>query len=145
MVEAAGVSLPNPVPGCPPVVFLKAEPTKAYTTIGIDNAAAARTAVAHLVALGRTRIAHIAGPLEWREARDRRDGWLAARREMDTDAPELFISERRQQMSRSTVWLMMQKFARAAGLSRLTNIFVQFVQPEGGGAKASLTVSLLSG
>ena len=65
-------------PGCPPVVFLKAEPTIAYTTIGIDNAAAARSAVAHLVALGRTRIAHVAGPLEWREARDRRDGWLAA-------------------------------------------------------------------
>jgi DNA-binding LacI/PurR family transcriptional regulator len=65
-------------PGCPPVVFLKAEPTPAYTTIGIDNQAAARLAVNHLLALGRTRIAHVAGPLEWREARDRRDGWLAA-------------------------------------------------------------------
>ena len=62
----------------PPVVFLKAEPTEAFTTIGIDNAGAARLATEHLLALGRTRIAHIAGPLEWREARDRRDGWLAA-------------------------------------------------------------------
>ena len=62
----------------PPVVFLKADPTAALTTIGVDNAGAARLATEHLIALGRTRIAHIAGPLEWREARDRRDGWLAA-------------------------------------------------------------------
>ena len=65
-------------PGGPPVVFLKAEPHVAYTTIGIDNVAAARLATNHLLALGRKRIAHVAGPLEWREARDRRDGWLAA-------------------------------------------------------------------
>lgn len=64
--------------GGPPVVFLKAEPNSAYTTIGIDNVAAARLATNHLLALGRTCIAHVAGPLEWREARDRRDGWLAA-------------------------------------------------------------------
>ncbi len=65
-------------PGGPPVVFLKAEPNGDYTTIGIDNVAAARLATEHLLALGRRRIAHVAGPLEWREARDRRDGWLAA-------------------------------------------------------------------
>jgi len=62
----------------PPVVFLKAETTGEFTTIGIDNRSAARMATEHLLALGRTRIAHISGPLEWREARDRRDGWLAA-------------------------------------------------------------------
>src|SRR4051794_34517189 len=79
-------------PGCPPVVFLKAEPTSAYTTIGIDNAAAARSAVAHLVALGRTRIAHVAGPLEWREARARRDGWLAALDDAGLEAGPLAVS-----------------------------------------------------
>jgi DNA-binding LacI/PurR family transcriptional regulator len=62
----------------PPVVFLKAEPSPSYPTIGIDNIAAARMATEHLVRLGRTRVAHLGGPLEWREARDRRDGWLAA-------------------------------------------------------------------
>ncbi len=62
----------------PPVVFLKAEPSPRFASIGIDNEAAARTAVRHLLALGRQRVAHLAGPLEWREARDRRDGWLAA-------------------------------------------------------------------
>jgi LacI family transcriptional regulator len=62
----------------PPFVFLKSDPASDFTTIGIDNPAAARMATEHLIRLGRRRIAHLAGPLEWREARDRRDGWLAA-------------------------------------------------------------------
>jgi LacI family transcriptional regulator len=62
----------------PPVIFLKAEPSDRFTSIGIDNVEAAKIATRHLIALGRRRIAHLAGPLEWREARDRRDGWLAA-------------------------------------------------------------------
>ena len=65
-------------PSTPPVIFLKAEPSDRFTSIGIDNLDAARIATRHLLALGRKRVAHIAGPLEWREARDRRDGWLAA-------------------------------------------------------------------
>ena len=35
----------------------------------------------HLLALGRTHIGHLAGPLIWREAQDRHDGWLDALRE----------------------------------------------------------------
>ncbi|WP_330286475.1 LacI family DNA-binding transcriptional regulator [Streptomyces sp. NBC_00576] len=41
-----------------------------------DNRGGARTAVRHLVALGRTRIAHITGPLDQTSAADRRDGFL---------------------------------------------------------------------
>jgi LacI family transcriptional regulator len=78
--------------GGPPVVFLKAEPTPAYTTIGIDNEAAARLAVNHLLALGRTTVAHVAGPLEWREARDRRDGWLGALRDAGLEAGPMAVS-----------------------------------------------------
>jgi LacI family transcriptional regulator len=62
----------------PPIVFLKSEPSPEFTTIGIDNVSASRLATEHLLALGRRRIAHLAGPLGWREARDRRAGWLAA-------------------------------------------------------------------
>jgi LacI family transcriptional regulator len=67
-------------PGCPPIVFLKAQPSPDFTTIGIDNHAGGRKATEHLIALGRRRIAHLTGPLEWREARDRRDGWIDALR-----------------------------------------------------------------
>jgi len=65
----------------PPVVFLKAEPSDRFTSIGIDNVAAAADATRHLLRLGRRRVAHLAGPLAWREARDRRDGWLRALQE----------------------------------------------------------------
>jgi DNA-binding LacI/PurR family transcriptional regulator len=47
----------------------------------IDNRGGARQATAHLLALGRRRIGHIAGPLAWSEAQDRHDGWSATLRE----------------------------------------------------------------
>ena len=60
---------------CPITVFLKREPSPGHTTIGIDNHLGAVTAVEHLLALGRRRIAHISGPHPWLEARLRRVGW----------------------------------------------------------------------
>ncbi len=66
---------------CPPIVFLKSEPSPAFSTIVIDNYGGARQATAHLLALGRERIAHLAGPLPWREAQDRHDGWRDALRD----------------------------------------------------------------
>ena len=65
-------------PSCPPIVFLKADPSSTFTTIGIDNREGGRIATEHLLALGRRRIGHLAGPVDWKEARDRRDGWLEA-------------------------------------------------------------------
>lgn len=66
---------------CPPIVFLKSEPSPAFSTIVIDNYGGARLATDHLLALGRRRIAHLAGPLPWREAQDRHDGWRDALRD----------------------------------------------------------------
>lgn len=65
-------------PGGPPIIFLKSEPSPDFITILIDNRAGGRLATEHLIASGRRRIAHLAGPLAWHEARDRRDGWLDA-------------------------------------------------------------------
>lgn len=65
----------------PPIMFLKAEPSPAFPTILIDNYGGARSATAHLLALGRRRIGHLAGPLAWHEARDRQQGWLDVLRE----------------------------------------------------------------
>jgi LacI family transcriptional regulator len=63
---------------CPPIVFVKPGETSDYTSISIDSFSGASVATRHLIALGRRRIAHLGGPAEWREAQDRRDGWLAA-------------------------------------------------------------------
>ena len=67
--------------GVPPMVFLKSEPSRAFTTILIDNYGGARAATEHLIALGRRRIGHLAGPLDWHEARDREQAWRDALRQ----------------------------------------------------------------
>ena len=58
----------------------------------------------HLLALGRRRIGHLAGPLLWREAQDRRDGWRDAlrggRRRARTDGRgQLVAGQRRDRAS----------------------------------------------
>lgn len=65
-------------PGAPPVVFTRSLPAPGFTTISVDNLGGGRRATEHLVALGRRRIGHISGPVDWFEARERRDGWLGA-------------------------------------------------------------------
>lgn len=59
----------------PPIIFLKCQPNPNYTTIGIDNYGGARKAVEHLLASERRHIGLITGPLEWLEARQRKQGW----------------------------------------------------------------------
>jgi LacI family transcriptional regulator len=60
---------------CPPIIFLKSQPSPDYTTINIDNYGGARTAVEYLLSFGRRRIGLISGPMEWLEARQRKQGW----------------------------------------------------------------------
>ena len=65
----------------PPIVFLKSEPSATFSSISIDNYGGGRLATDHLLALGRRRVGHITGPLGWREARARHDGWRDALRD----------------------------------------------------------------
>jgi LacI family transcriptional regulator len=62
----------------PPIVVLKSEPSRSFSTIAVDNQGGARLATQHLIETGRRRIAHVAGPRSWREARDRAEGWREA-------------------------------------------------------------------
>jgi len=75
----------------PPMVLLKSEPSTEFSTISIDNRGGGRMATEHLLALGRTRIGHIAGPPSWHEARERADGWRSAIAEAGLD-PGPFVS-----------------------------------------------------
>ncbi len=76
-VKVAQSQLPS---FCPPIVFLKCQPNPNYTTISIDNYGGARAAVEYLLSVGRRHIGLIAGPLEWLEARQRKQGWEDALR-----------------------------------------------------------------
>ncbi|PKN94411.1 MAG: hypothetical protein CVU44_04825 [Chloroflexi bacterium HGW-Chloroflexi-6] len=69
----------------PPIIFLKCQPNPNYTTIGIDNYGGARKAVEHLLSTGRRHIGLIAGPLEWLEARQRKQGWEDALKSVGVD------------------------------------------------------------
>lgn len=66
---------------CPPIVFLKSQFNPDYPTISIDNYNGARTAVNYLLSVGKRHIGHITGPLEWLEARQRKQGWEEALRD----------------------------------------------------------------
>ncbi|CAH1652708.1 MULTISPECIES: LacI family DNA-binding transcriptional regulator [unclassified Chelatococcus] len=67
------------IPRLPPIVIaLETFPDVALPTVKIDNVAASREAVNHLIGLGHRRIAHITGPMPERLALDRLAGYRAA-------------------------------------------------------------------
>ena len=58
-----------------PIVFLTTEERPGFNIVASDNQAGARLATEHLLKLGHRCIGHIAGPLNWWEARERKRGW----------------------------------------------------------------------
>ena len=58
-----------------PVIFLTMARRENVSLVSIDNYFGGKLATDHLIGLGRTRIAHIAGPLDWWEACQRKRGW----------------------------------------------------------------------
>ncbi|MGW0120460.1 LacI family DNA-binding transcriptional regulator [Streptomyces sp. NPDC003327] len=61
-----------------PTVTIDGSRTDATEILAVDQAQAARTATQHLLDLGHETVWHIAGPAEWLESTQRRDGWEAA-------------------------------------------------------------------
>ena len=58
-----------------PTLVVKAEPDESFLTVSVDQRAGARLAVGHLIELGHRDIRHVAGPLDWLDARGRELGW----------------------------------------------------------------------
>ena len=61
-----------------PTLIIKAEPDAERHTVAVDQRAGATAAVTHLIELGHRSIAHLAGPLDWYDARAREQGWRDA-------------------------------------------------------------------
>jgi len=72
----------------PPMVFLKGNPSSAPFTISLDNYSGAYTVTKHLIEQGYRHIAHITGPLDWWEARERKRGWMDALRDAGLPVPD---------------------------------------------------------
>ena len=64
-----------------PIVFLTMEPQQNISVVSINNYLGGRMAMSHLLEQGYTHIAHISGPLDWWEARQRMSAWKDALRE----------------------------------------------------------------
>ena len=64
-----------------PIVYLTMGPRQNLSVVSIDNYLGARLAMGHLLAQGFRNIAHIAGPLDWWEARQRMAAWRDALQE----------------------------------------------------------------
>jgi LacI family transcriptional regulator len=61
-----------------PIMFLTMEKREGLSIVSIDNYLGAKMATEHLISLGKKKIGHITGPLDWWEARQRKLGWEAA-------------------------------------------------------------------
>jgi len=61
-----------------PTIVIRAEPDATWHTAAVDQRFGATLAVTHLIDLGHRSIAHLAGPLDWYDAREREQGWLDA-------------------------------------------------------------------
>lgn len=83
-IEAEGLSLA----GLPLVVALETILGSGLPHVQIDNQAAARDAVQHLIGHGHRRIAHITGPLPEVMSMARRDGWRSAMADAGLPVPE---------------------------------------------------------
>jgi LacI family transcriptional regulator len=63
----------NDVPA--PVIFLTMQPRAGISTVAVDNYSGGILATQHLLDQGYRHIGHISGPLDWWEARQRKQAW----------------------------------------------------------------------
>jgi LacI family transcriptional regulator len=76
-----------------PVVFLTMQPRPGVSTVAVDNYAGGVLATRHLLEQGYREIGHISGPLDWWEARQRKQAWRDTRQQAGLPAPENACTE----------------------------------------------------
>lgn len=76
-----------------PIIFLAMDPREDVSSVTTDNYKGAELAVQHLLDNGRTKIAHLSGPLTWWEAEERKRGWRETLLKAGLDAPDHYCAE----------------------------------------------------
>ena len=76
-----------------PMVFLAMEPREDTFVVSIDNYAGGRMAVRHLLEQGYRHIGHVAGPLDWWEAKQRARAWKDVLQEAGLEAGDRCLAE----------------------------------------------------
>jgi LacI family transcriptional regulator len=71
-----------------PFVYLAMEPVEGVSVVSVNNYMGGRLAMHHLFEQGYERVGHLAGPLDWWEARQRMSAWKDALRETGREACE---------------------------------------------------------
>jgi DNA-binding LacI/PurR family transcriptional regulator len=69
-----------------PIVYITMEPRSEISAVSIDNYMGGRLAMSHLLEQGYEHIAHLSGPLDWWEARQRKAAWRDALTEAGLEA-----------------------------------------------------------
>jgi LacI family transcriptional regulator len=73
-----------------PIMYLAMEPRQNISVVSVNNYLGGRLAMAHLLEEGYRSIAHLAGPLDWWEARQRTAAWKDALQEAGLEAGDDF-------------------------------------------------------
>jgi len=76
-----------------PLVYLTMQPQKDLSVVSIDNYLGGRMAMSHLLEQGYCKIAHISGPLEWWESRQRMAAWKDALKDTGFEVNESHVVE----------------------------------------------------
>ena len=78
--------------GVPTLVIMEEEDDTIHTA-SVDQRAGAVAAVQHLIDLGHRSILHIAGPLEWFDAKARAEAWRSTLQQAGLPVPEMLIGD----------------------------------------------------
>jgi LacI family transcriptional regulator len=73
-----------------PIIYLTMRKLPGVSTVAVDNYLGGRMAAQHLIDQGYRHIAHISGPLDWWEARQRQWGWFDTLREAGLSVSEKY-------------------------------------------------------
>jgi LacI family transcriptional regulator len=76
-----------------PIIFLTMQPRPGLLTVTYDNYHGGCNATQHLLSQGYRCIGHVAGPLDWWEARQRKEGWQASLKSAGITPEERFCVE----------------------------------------------------